>query len=614
MFDAIAPRYDLVNRVMTFRLDVRWRRRPSRSLRPRRPARSSLDLASGTGDLCVELAAAGTCARCRSTCPSGCCTPTAAGAPGAGRHPAPARARRRGRRGHLRLRPAQPRRARAVLRRAGRGSCGRAGASRCSTSPRRRTRCCGWGHGIYFGRVVPADRRAAVRPGRLPLPAEAAWPTCPTAGRDARRGSVGRVRRRPARACCRGGITQLSPATGHDGMRAVTRPPRAATSTSTASPAATATCSSATGSGWPGGASRRGSPLADVARGAGRHRARRRRRAARLRPGSPRCAALPARRRRRAGRSPPSSSARGRTATRWITTIDGADARPGVPAPAAADRAGAFSVAPGVARRDATSPRSSAGRDAVRAGRLTKVVHRPRHPRGGRPSPSTCTPSSCACGRPSGPATATRSRASSAPRPSCWSPATATSCGPTRWPARRPAPATRPRTPRSPPRSSPRPRTRSSTASSSTSCTRRSCPWCSYLDWEAEPSIVDGRQRAAPRHAHRGPAVVAGAERARAGPGAVAHAGPRRPSPGRGARRSSPRSRASSGAATAARSAGSTRPATARGRWPSAAPRSTGATARLFAGGGIVADSEPSAELAETQAKFQAMLSAIIRP
>lgn len=36
--------------------------------------------------------------------------------------------------------------------------------------------------------------------------------------------------------------------------------------------------------------------------------------------------------------------------------------------------------------------------------------------------------------------------------------------------------------------------------------------------------------------------------------------------------------------------------------------------ARLFAGGGIVADSDPSAELAETQAKFQAMLAAIIRP
>ena len=36
--------------------------------------------------------------------------------------------------------------------------------------------------------------------------------------------------------------------------------------------------------------------------------------------------------------------------------------------------------------------------------------------------------------------------------------------------------------------------------------------------------------------------------------------------------------------------------------------------ARLFAGGGIVADSDPYAELAETQAKFQAMLSAIVRP
>lgn len=37
-------------------------------------------------------------------------------------------------------------------------------------------------------------------------------------------------------------------------------------------------------------------------------------------------------------------------------------------------------------------------------------------------------------------------------------------------------------------------------------------------------------------------------------------------------------------------------------------------SARLFAGGGIVAESDPHHELAETQAKFQAMLSAIIRP
>jgi demethylmenaquinone methyltransferase / 2-methoxy-6-polyprenyl-1,4-benzoquinol methylase len=58
MFDAIAPRYDLVNRVMTFRSDVRWRRRAVRDLGL--PANSCvLDLASGTGDLCVDLRRAG---------------------------------------------------------------------------------------------------------------------------------------------------------------------------------------------------------------------------------------------------------------------------------------------------------------------------------------------------------------------------------------------------------------------------------------------------------------------------------------------------------------------------------------------------------------------------
>jgi demethylmenaquinone methyltransferase / 2-methoxy-6-polyprenyl-1,4-benzoquinol methylase len=58
MFDAIAPRYDLVNRIMTFRLDVRWRRLAVGSLALRRGSRV-LDLACGTGDLCRELDAAG---------------------------------------------------------------------------------------------------------------------------------------------------------------------------------------------------------------------------------------------------------------------------------------------------------------------------------------------------------------------------------------------------------------------------------------------------------------------------------------------------------------------------------------------------------------------------
>jgi demethylmenaquinone methyltransferase / 2-methoxy-6-polyprenyl-1,4-benzoquinol methylase len=53
MFDAIAPRYDLVNRVMTFGLDRSWRRTTVAALGL--PAGSVvLDLATGTGDLCAE--------------------------------------------------------------------------------------------------------------------------------------------------------------------------------------------------------------------------------------------------------------------------------------------------------------------------------------------------------------------------------------------------------------------------------------------------------------------------------------------------------------------------------------------------------------------------------
>ena len=114
LFDTISPRYDLVNRVMTFGMDVGWRRRTVRELRL--PGRSLvLDLACGTGDLCRELASAGyrpvgvdfshgmlTAARTD-------------GSAGRGRHPAAAGWRRGGRRRDVRLRAAQRRLARGVL-------------------------------------------------------------------------------------------------------------------------------------------------------------------------------------------------------------------------------------------------------------------------------------------------------------------------------------------------------------------------------------------------------------------------------------------------------------------------------------------------------------------
>ncbi|MGB8858852.1 MAG: ubiquinone/menaquinone biosynthesis methyltransferase [Ilumatobacteraceae bacterium] len=58
MFDAVAPRYDLVNRIMTFRLDVRWRRKAVALLALPKGS-TVIDLAAGTGDLCVELAKSG---------------------------------------------------------------------------------------------------------------------------------------------------------------------------------------------------------------------------------------------------------------------------------------------------------------------------------------------------------------------------------------------------------------------------------------------------------------------------------------------------------------------------------------------------------------------------
>ena len=58
LFDRIGSRYDLVNRVMTFGLDVGWRRRAVRELHLPHGSRV-YDLACGTGDLCRELHRAG---------------------------------------------------------------------------------------------------------------------------------------------------------------------------------------------------------------------------------------------------------------------------------------------------------------------------------------------------------------------------------------------------------------------------------------------------------------------------------------------------------------------------------------------------------------------------
>ncbi len=57
MFEAVPPRYDLVNRLITLGMDGRWRRKAVAVCRDAAPRRL-LDVCCGTGDLALELAAA----------------------------------------------------------------------------------------------------------------------------------------------------------------------------------------------------------------------------------------------------------------------------------------------------------------------------------------------------------------------------------------------------------------------------------------------------------------------------------------------------------------------------------------------------------------------------
>lgn len=60
MFDQIAARYDLINRVLALRMDVGWRKQMTRRVREKLPRTSSeirlLDVATGTADVALQLA------------------------------------------------------------------------------------------------------------------------------------------------------------------------------------------------------------------------------------------------------------------------------------------------------------------------------------------------------------------------------------------------------------------------------------------------------------------------------------------------------------------------------------------------------------------------------
>src|SRR5690606_31011640 len=53
MFNNISPKYDLLNRIMTMRIDIIWRKKAIKLLKPLQP-KLLLDVATGTGDFAIE--------------------------------------------------------------------------------------------------------------------------------------------------------------------------------------------------------------------------------------------------------------------------------------------------------------------------------------------------------------------------------------------------------------------------------------------------------------------------------------------------------------------------------------------------------------------------------
>ncbi len=123
-----------------------------------------------------------------------------------------------------------------------------------------------------------------------------------------------------------------------------------------------------------------------------------------------------------------------------------------------------------------------------------------------------------------------------------------------------------------------------------------------------------GCQRPAPRDARRRPVVQAAA--VRAGPRARTPSHPGRwwPSPRRRARPHRRARGARSRALCGTRRVGRRQRQRTVGRRAAVRARSMARQPRLYAGVGVVRDSDPDAELAETQAKFAAMLGAVLRP